>query len=62
VFAAARERGVLVRALGSAIGLSPPLTIAREQIALLADALADALDEVAAAHGSARAPRAGTAG
>lgn len=49
VCAAARRRGVLVRALGSALALSPPLTIAREQIALLAKALGEALDEVAGA-------------
>jgi putrescine aminotransferase len=47
VFAAARRRGVLVRALGSAIAISPPLTIAAEQLATIAATLHDALDEVA---------------
>jgi putrescine---pyruvate transaminase len=56
VFAAARRRGVLVRALGSALAVSPPLTIAREQIALLAEALGEALDEVAGATLGADAP------
>jgi putrescine---pyruvate transaminase len=49
VFAAARRRGVLVRALASGIALSPPLTIEPEQIELLSTTLRDALDEVAAA-------------
>lgn len=48
VFEAARRRGAIVRALGSSIALSPPLTIAHEQIALLAQTLREALDEVAA--------------
>jgi putrescine---pyruvate transaminase len=56
VFAAARRRGALVRALGTALAISPPLTIAREQIALLAEALGEALDEVAAATLRADAP------
>jgi putrescine---pyruvate transaminase len=49
IVAAARARGVLVRALGAAVAVSPPLTIEREQIALIGTALAEALDEVLAA-------------
>jgi putrescine aminotransferase len=49
VFGAARERGVIVRALGQGIAVSPPLTIAREQIELLATTVGEALDAVAAA-------------
>jgi adenosylmethionine-8-amino-7-oxononanoate aminotransferase len=48
VFAAARSRGVLVRALGSAIALSPPLTIAPAQLDEIGGTLREALDEVAA--------------
>ena len=50
VFKAARRRGAIVRALGSSVAVSPPLTIAHEQIQLLADTLREALDEVAAAR------------
>jgi adenosylmethionine-8-amino-7-oxononanoate aminotransferase len=49
VFAAARERGVLLRALGQAIAVSPPLTVEQEQIELLATTVGEALDAVAAA-------------
>jgi adenosylmethionine-8-amino-7-oxononanoate aminotransferase len=48
-FEAARRRGALVRPLGSGIALSPPLTIAHEQIEQLGAVLGEALDEVAAA-------------
>jgi adenosylmethionine-8-amino-7-oxononanoate aminotransferase len=47
VFAAARERGVLVRALGDAVALSPPLVIAREEIEHAAEVIAESLDVVA---------------
>jgi putrescine aminotransferase len=50
VFAATRRRGVLVRALGSGLAISPPLTVTPEQIALIASTLGEALDEVHAAH------------
>lgn len=49
VFAAARERGVIVRALGQGIAVSPPLTIEQEQIELLATTVGESLDAVAAA-------------
>ncbi|MBB4661581.1 aspartate aminotransferase family protein [Conexibacter arvalis] len=48
-FAAARERGVLVRALGQGIAVSPPLNITREELGVLADGIGGALDAVAAA-------------
>lgn len=41
---AMRERGVLVRALGSSIAVSPPLVCESEHIELIGEALADALD------------------
>jgi adenosylmethionine-8-amino-7-oxononanoate aminotransferase len=44
---AARERGVLVRPLGSSLAVSPPLTATPEQFELITDALARALDELA---------------
>jgi adenosylmethionine-8-amino-7-oxononanoate aminotransferase len=47
VFGAARARGVLVRPLGDAVALSPPLTISDDEVALAADAIAGALDAVA---------------
>jgi putrescine aminotransferase len=40
----ARERGVLVRALGSAVAISPPLTATEEHFALAAEAIAHGLD------------------
>lgn len=49
VFAAARERGVIVRALGQGIAVSPPLNITREELGLLADGIGAALDAVASA-------------
>ena len=47
VFAAARERGVLVRPLGDALAVSPPLTLTGEHVELLAGVVAEALDAVA---------------
>jgi adenosylmethionine-8-amino-7-oxononanoate aminotransferase len=42
----ARARGVLVRPLGAAVALSPPLTATEEHFALAADAIAHGLDSV----------------
>ncbi|HKE78693.1 MAG TPA: aspartate aminotransferase family protein [Solirubrobacteraceae bacterium] len=47
VFAAARERGVLVRALADALALSPPLVITREEIDHAAAVIGESLDVVA---------------
>ena len=44
---ATRERGVIVRPLATALGLSPPLTIGEEELALIPAAIAEALDAVA---------------
>jgi putrescine---pyruvate transaminase len=41
---AMRDRGVMVRALGSSIAVSPPLVCESEHIELIGDALQDALD------------------
>lgn len=46
VFAAAREAGVLVRPLGTSLGISPPLVIDEEEIALIPRAIADGLETV----------------
>jgi putrescine---pyruvate transaminase len=49
----ARERGVLVRALGSGVAVSPPLTIREEELALIATGVREALDaalEAGATH------------
>jgi putrescine---pyruvate transaminase len=43
---AARDRGVLVRPMISAIAVSPPLTMTDEHVELLVDALRGGLDEV----------------
>jgi putrescine aminotransferase len=52
---AMRERGVMVRALGSSIAVSPPLVCESEHIELIADALAGALDAtLGAVQGAAR--------
>jgi adenosylmethionine-8-amino-7-oxononanoate aminotransferase len=42
-----REAGVLVRPLISAFAISPPLTITREEIQLLADGVRSGLDSLA---------------
>jgi adenosylmethionine-8-amino-7-oxononanoate aminotransferase len=47
VFAAGRERGVLVRPLGDAVAFSPPLVITREEVEHTADVLGDALEAIA---------------
>ncbi|HST42555.1 MAG TPA: aspartate aminotransferase family protein [Conexibacter sp.] len=49
VFEAARERGLLVRALGQGVAVSPPLTISQEELDFLGATAAEALDAVAAA-------------
>ena len=46
VTAGARAAGVLVRPLGSGVAVSPPLTIESEQLALIGEALAEALAAV----------------
>jgi adenosylmethionine-8-amino-7-oxononanoate aminotransferase len=45
----ARERGVLVRPLGSSLAVSPPLTVTSGQLALISGAIAGALEDLAAA-------------
>ena len=50
---ACREAGVLVRPLGSGIAVSPPLICGRDEIALLADGIAEALDRIGAASAAA---------
>jgi putrescine---pyruvate transaminase len=49
VFQATRERGVLTRPLATSLGLSPPLTIGEEELALIPQAIGAALDAVSAA-------------
>jgi adenosylmethionine-8-amino-7-oxononanoate aminotransferase len=44
VVRAARDRGVLVRALVSSVAVSPPLTVQREHLALIGESLAHAFD------------------
>ena len=46
VFRATRERGVLIRPMGSALGFSPPLTATAEHLDLLAEATRAGLDAV----------------
>ena len=53
VFAATRERGVLTRPLGAGLAMSPPLTIAPDEIELIASAIGEALDAVVSARGAA---------
>ena len=52
VWAAARDRGVLVRPLADAVALSPPLIATREHVDEAASAIAEALDAVAADVGA----------
>jgi putrescine aminotransferase len=49
VVAGAREAGVVVRALGSGVAVSPPLTIQPEHLTLAADAIAHGLERLSAA-------------
>jgi putrescine aminotransferase len=44
---AVRSRGVMVRPLGSAIAVSPPLICTREHVDLIGDAISGALAEIA---------------
>ncbi len=46
-FAAAKARGVLVRPLGDAVAISPPLIITREQVDQAAEAIGEAVAAVA---------------
>jgi adenosylmethionine-8-amino-7-oxononanoate aminotransferase len=46
VFEAVREHGALIRPMVSAVGFSPPLTTADEQLDELADAVRAGLDDV----------------
>ena len=45
VFSDVRKAGVLVRPLGSSLGISPPLVIADQEIDLIPEAIAGALDQ-----------------
>jgi putrescine---pyruvate transaminase len=47
LFAAGRERGVLVRPLGDGVAFSPPLVITREEVEHTAEVVGDALEAVA---------------
>jgi adenosylmethionine-8-amino-7-oxononanoate aminotransferase len=47
VFAAARDSGVILRALLDSVAVSPPLVIDRDQIELLGEVIGEALDTVA---------------
>jgi putrescine---pyruvate transaminase len=49
VWSQARSRGVLVRPLGDGVAVSPPLTIAEDEVALLGEAIAQSLDALAGA-------------
>ena len=53
VFRAARERGLIIRPLGTSIAISPPLTVGPEHLELIAQTLREALDSVAAELGAA---------
>lgn len=55
LFALMRERGVLVRALGTAVAVSPPLTATPEHFDLITGALASALDTLGERAGVAAA-------
>ena len=55
-FAAAKQRGVLVRPLGDAVAISPPLIITRAQVGQAAAAIGDAIDAVAADLGRTASP------
>jgi adenosylmethionine-8-amino-7-oxononanoate aminotransferase len=51
VWTHARDRGVLVRPLGDAVALSPPLIATRDDVETAATAIAEALDAVASELG-----------
>lgn len=44
IYKRAREAGVIVRPLGSAVAVSPPLTVEKQQLQLIGEALGEALD------------------
>lgn len=48
IAAAAEERGLFIRAIGDVIAICPPLTISEEEIAILVDRLASAIEQVEA--------------
>ena len=54
VVRAARDHGVLVRALGSSIAVSPPLTVQSDQVALIGEAVARAFDTLSRTVAGAR--------
>jgi adenosylmethionine-8-amino-7-oxononanoate aminotransferase len=49
VAAGAREAGVIVRALGAGVAVSPPLTVQHEHFDLMAEGIAAGLDRLSAA-------------
>ncbi len=51
VFAHARDHGVLIRPLGDAVAISPPLIATREDVETATNAISDALDAVASELG-----------
>ncbi|HEY5142617.1 MAG TPA: aminotransferase class III-fold pyridoxal phosphate-dependent enzyme [Solirubrobacteraceae bacterium] len=55
-FAAAKERGVLVRPLGDAVAISPPLIITQAQVGQAAAAIGEAIGAVAVDLGRATSP------
>ena len=50
VQAAARREGLLVRALGDGVAVSPPLTVTRPELRLIGEGLAAALDALVPSH------------
>jgi adenosylmethionine-8-amino-7-oxononanoate aminotransferase len=56
VFAQAKARGVLVRPLGDAVAISPPLVITREEVDRAAEGIGEAVAAVAADLGRATTP------
>jgi adenosylmethionine-8-amino-7-oxononanoate aminotransferase len=59
VFGHARDRGVLVRPLGDAVAISPPLVATREQVEHAAATIGDALDATTRDLPAAAAPEVG---
>jgi adenosylmethionine-8-amino-7-oxononanoate aminotransferase len=49
VFEATRAEGVITRPLGTSLGISPPLTISEEEIALIPAAITAGVEAVAQA-------------
>jgi putrescine---pyruvate transaminase len=54
VVRAARDRGVLVRGLGTSVAVSPPLTVEREHLELIAESLRHAFDALPSAVAGSR--------